>query len=35
MHNYLNAIKTGEDAAFTREFSKYQEKYALTPVEAV
>ena len=35
MHNYLNAIKTGEDAAFTREFSKYQEKYALSPVEAV
>lgn len=35
MHNYLNAIKTGEDAAFTREFSKYQEKYALAPVEAV
>ena len=29
MHNYLNAIKTGEDEEFTREFNKYQDKYKL------
>lgn len=29
MHNYLNAIKTGEDEQFTREFNKYQDKYKL------
>lgn len=29
MHNYLNAIKTGEDEEFTKEFNKYQDKYQL------
>ena len=29
MHNYLNAIKTGEDEEFTKEFNKYQDKYKL------
>lgn len=34
MHNYLNAIKTGEDEEFTREFNKYQDKYKLEEVPA-
>lgn len=32
MHNYLNAIKTGEDEQFTKEFNKYQDKYKLVEV---
>ena len=34
MHNYLNAIKTGEDEGFTKEFNKYQDKYKLAEVVA-
>jgi len=34
MHNYLNAIKTGEDEEFTKEFNKYQDKYKLAEVVA-
>lgn len=29
MHNYLNAIKTGENEHFAKEFEKYHEKYSL------
>ncbi len=32
MHNYLNAIKTGEDEQFTKEFNKYQDKYKLEEI---